>query len=393
MMKILVLTHTYPTKATPWVTPFVAHFSQALAAHPGIEVHVILPTVGKEFLGDGVIFHPFEYSGRIAHKGIGKKTDSISRFDQLKYIVAACRKVSLVCQREKIDLVHAHWSIPSGLVARLNRIWSKTPYVVTTHGRDVLDFPEVGYAVPSDPILGPAVSYVLAKADGVIVTSPITEEAALKLSPKAKTYRIPVGLSSEFIGNHDRDTERNGIVAIGDFVPRKGIDRLIEAVARSEILRRTPVSIIGDGPERQNYEKMCKSLALENISFLGFVPPRDLPAHLERAEVCAFLSHIEAFGIVLLEALSAGLIVAGASTGALPMLKKEAGLADRIIEVCGVGEHFLRGLVSGLERALECKSELSQQSKDVLLSKYTWESIAESHIRYFEDVIVRSQSS
>ncbi len=39
--------------------------------------------------------------------------------------------------REKPDLIHVHWWIPLGLVTRFVCFFTRTPYVVTTHGTDV----------------------------------------------------------------------------------------------------------------------------------------------------------------------------------------------------------------------------------------------------------------
>lgn len=384
-MKVLLLTHTYPTHSAPWTTPFIANFGQALADQPGVDVHVVLPTADR-FIGSGLTFHPFPYRGQISHKGIGKAPDAVGRLDQLKFLVAGLQKVIEVCRGENIDLVHAHWSIPSGLIARLNQLCTGTPYVVTTHGRDVLNCPEVGYTVPSEPLLGRAVRRVLQAACGVIVTSPITEESTRRLAPKAKTFRIPVGLNEEFVLGGEEIPGREGIVFVGDFVPLKGIDRLIKTVSRSPKLRSTPVTIIGDGPERATYERLCGEQGLNNIKFIGFVSPDRIRSYMEAAKAFAFVSHIEAFGIVLLEALAAGLMLVGSSTGALPDLRQLPALSNRIIEVPGDGEIFLRGLQQGLEQSLESYSPLPEEAKRVLLEQYTWPSIARSHVGYFQRI-------
>lgn len=387
-MKVLLLTHTYPTRSAPWTTPFIANFGQALAKRPGVDVHVVLPA-GDRFIGSGLTFHPFPYQGQISHKGIGKAAGSVGQLDQLKFLVAGLKKVVEVCRSEKIDLVHAHWSVPSGLIARLNLVRTGTPFVVTTHGRDVLNCPEVGYTVPSDPFLGRAVRHVLQAACGVIVTSPITEESTLRMAPKAKTFRIPVGLNEEFILGGEELPCREGIVFVGDFVPRKGIDRLIEAVSRSPKLQSTPVTIIGDGPERAAYERLCSEQGLSNINFVGFVPPDRIRTYMDGAKSFAFVSHIEAFGIVLLEALSSGLMLVGSATGALPELHKIPQLSGRITQVSGKGETFLQGLQQGLERSLETYFPLPEEARTILLEQYTWRSIAKSHLDYFQHICHR----
>lgn len=56
----------------------------------------------------------------------------------------------------------------------------------------------------------------------------------------------------------------------GRLVPNKGLEELIEAIA---LLKSARLVVIGDGPEREKYEKMVRNLDLENrVIFLGWLP-------------------------------------------------------------------------------------------------------------------------
>ena len=108
-MNVLLLTHTYPTRDKPWVTPFMGHYARALADQPDVQLHVLVPEVaGLE--GAGIHFHTFPVRGRrIAHKGIGRSIEGISAREQAGFLWNGVRAGRRICVENKIDLIHAHW--------------------------------------------------------------------------------------------------------------------------------------------------------------------------------------------------------------------------------------------------------------------------------------------
>lgn len=113
--------------------------------------------------------------------------------------------------------------------------------------------------------------------------------------------------------------DRPLILAVGGIEPRKGSDTLMRAVAD---LRRTgarPVLAVVGGHSFQDYrdyrERVLASLpalGLEldrDVVLLGTVPETELPAWYAAADVLAFPSTKEGWGLAVLEAMSAGLPV------------------------------------------------------------------------------------
>lgn len=90
--------------------------------------------------------------------------------------------------------------------------------------------------------------------------------------------------------------------------PRKGIDRLIGAMASRPALSGSRLLIAGDGPDRARLEELARSSpAASSIHFLGRVDERDKAALLDLCDVFAMPSRregasVEGFGIVYLEA-------------------------------------------------------------------------------------------
>ena len=103
------------------------------------------------------------------------------------------------------------------------------------------------------------------------------------------------------------------VLCFGRLVPRKGVDRLIEALPH--ITRKVPgttLVIAGTGPEESELKKLAAKRS-GRVIFAGRVPEADAPAFYAAADVFAlpvadrwFGLEIEGLGVVLLEAAAAG---------------------------------------------------------------------------------------
>jgi len=100
------------------------------------------------------------------------------------------------------------------------------------------------------------------------------------------------------------------IAALGRLHVNKGFDRLLEAMAllRDEGISAT-LRIAGDGPERAALTAQAAHLGLgpERVIFSGWVDPVD--PFLAQADVFVLPSRVEPFGLVVAEAMAAGVPV------------------------------------------------------------------------------------
>ena len=120
-----------------------------------------------------------------------------------------------------------------------------------------------------------------------------------------------------------------GFVSVGRLVHQKGLDVLLEALARCRGAAASwPLVLVGDGVERPTLERQAAAAGLvERVQFAGF--QRDPLPFLLGASVFVLPSRFEGMPNALLEAMAAGLavVVSDASPGPLEVVEhRRSGL-------------------------------------------------------------------
>ncbi|HEY0777073.1 MAG TPA: glycosyltransferase [Gemmatirosa sp.] len=103
------------------------------------------------------------------------------------------------------------------------------------------------------------------------------------------------------------------VVYGGQLIARKGVDTLLHAVARLQRDAngtRAAVLLAGDGPEGPALAALAEDLGIrDRVHFMGFQQPEALPAVFAAADAFVLPSHAEGWGVVVPEAMAAGLPV------------------------------------------------------------------------------------
>jgi glycosyltransferase involved in cell wall biosynthesis len=103
------------------------------------------------------------------------------------------------------------------------------------------------------------------------------------------------------------------ILFLGRLEPRKGVMHMLEAYLKVlESIPQAQLTIAGDGPDRKEAETFVRIHQLEGVRFLGMVSDEEKAQVFSNASV--FVSpalYGESFGIVLLEAMTYGIPIAG----------------------------------------------------------------------------------
>jgi len=101
----------------------------------------------------------------------------------------------------------------------------------------------------------------------------------------------------------------------------KEIDVVIRALTRLEPALDATFTIVGDGDQRKNLEKLAAELGVaDRVTFTGRVSDEQLRRHLTEATVFAIASIAELQSIATMEAMASGLPIVAADAMALPHL-------------------------------------------------------------------------
>jgi glycosyltransferase-like protein len=162
------------------------------------------------------------------------------------------------------------------------------------------------------------------------------------------------------------------VLTVGGIEPRKGSLTLLEAFAR---MRSDAVLLIAGGAtlfdyrhERARFDERARELGVtERVHVLGALAAEEIERLYRAADVFAFPSVKEGFGLVALEALASGLPVVASDLDVFAHLRDSALLVP-------VGD--VEALAAALERP-------RPPARDVV-ARFTWDASAEAHEQVYE---------
>ena len=220
------------------------------------------------------------------------------------------------------DVVHAHSPFVTGVVARWIARRHGAPLVFTHHTRfaDYRHYlgplADVGARL-TDAYLG---RYWRTSAAIIAPSHDLADEirARLPAPMTGRVHIVPTGVDVERIRRtRPRDARATfGWVAdtvvvatLGRLAREKSVDEVLDAFAVAAATDdRLRLLVIGGGPDERELRRRAAGSALrDRVAFTGLVPRTEALATVAGADVFAFASRTETQGLVLAEALAAGL--------------------------------------------------------------------------------------
>ncbi len=214
---------------------------------------------------------------------------------------------------------------------------ARTQSILTVHDLSFLRLPET-FPPALRAYLERAVPRSVARADHILADSQATRQDLIEyldVSPD-KVTTLYCGVSPKFTpnaapGERKRLQDKYGvgarpyILAVGTVQPRKNYPRLMAAcdpLAESESI---DLVIVGRAAWLAE-PSLAAAKSRDYVHVLGFLEDEDLPALYRQADVFAFPSLYEGFGIPPLEAMRCGTPVVASTASSLPEVVGEAGL-------------------------------------------------------------------
>ncbi len=288
--------------------------------------------------------------------------------------------VRRVLEEERFDVVHVHEPLVSFLPIQFLR-FSRAVNVGTFHA--ARDRGAYLYSYTRRLLKG-----CFRRLDGKIAVS---QAAARLVAPHFPGYYniIPNGVDIERFSAPcepfpSLDDGMLNLLFVGRLEKRKGLRYLLRAFALVKAARPDArLVVVGSADERQRrgYDRWVRESGLRDVVFTGYVPLEELPRYHRSAHVfCAPNTGNESQGIILLEAMAAGLPV----------------VASNIDGFAGVLTHGVEGLLVRPEDSDALAEALIAVSSDAGLRRamaekageraqhFSWERVARRVLSYYE---------
>jgi phosphatidylinositol alpha-mannosyltransferase len=376
-MKIaLVSPYDYPYSGG--VTEHIAALDQHFRAL-GHDTRIIAASsTDQDVLGNHVI----KVSGAIVPISFSGSTARIP------YAPMVYRRVKQILNRENFDIVHVHEpAVPMLSLVVLRH--SHAINVGTFHAyREQNMLYEVGKQL---------LQRAFNRLDGRIFVSDAVREYVTRYFPGTYTL-IPNGIDcARFCGPSIQPIEkfddgRPNILYVGRMDKRKGFRYLLRALPQiKQVLPDARLIVVGafDDKAKAPFVRYARTHKLRSVHFVGPVSREDLPRYYRTATVfCAPSTGFESFGIILLEAMAAGVpVVASDITGYRSVVAhKVEGLLTPPKDETAIARAIIELLRDPAQRA-----QMSHAGKRKA-TQYDWDLIAQRVLEYYDQLIAEQRA-
>lgn len=341
--------------------------TDALAAIPGIELHVAVPTHWQEPRAQRVDYEPGATPNYQVHL-------LPMRFNGQHHLHYYPTFGSLV-RHIRPDVVHVDeesFNLATFLALwHAQRIGAKTCFY---------NYANIARTYP--PPFGWFERYAFTTVQAALACS---HEAAAIM--RAHGYRGPLHIipqtgvdPTRFTPRADAQTARTPFTIgyVGRLVPEKGIDDLLTAVAQLPDTAR--LLIVGSGSHADALRAHATHIGITaRITWQAPVPTHAMPHIMQQCDALVLPSRTttnwkEQFGRVLVEAMACGVPVVGSSSGEIPHVIGDGGLI--------FAEGDARALADRLSHLMHDRAvyaTLSQQARQRVLAHYTQQALAQQY--------------
>jgi len=311
--------------------------------------------------------------------------------------------IPFALRRQRVDVVHVpHHEAP---------FFNPSKLVVTIHDCVHLLFPHEDNSKLHNYRSYLRTKRVVETAKHVLAVSKSTKEDLMNIFelPERKISVVHNALDERFAFAHTAEERRQVleryqlkdpfVLYSGKIRPHKNPHRLIEAFAvlKSELVedekyRNLKLIIIGDELSRHQYLRLTviRSGVQQDVRFFGFVPYPILRVFYQSAELFAFPSLYEGFGLPPLEAMANRTSVLASNTSSLPEVLDDAAVLvnpDNVFDIA-------RGMKSILLDDI-LRQKLIQKGIDQV-AKFSWKLAAQKVLNTYELAVtgtVKSRST
>lgn len=374
-IKLLVITHTFPTKHNPVAAIFLLNQLEELKKH--CEIRIIFPYA---YVPRIRLFNPYFRFSDVPQQEIVKgmkvyhpkyfmvpRVSSNSLFLNLFLFaesffsyLASGKLAGRLIEEWNPDIVHLHGPLSESLLGVINKKKYNKPMLVTTYGEDITLHSK---HFPSSFLI----KRTLKNADAIICQSRFLETEIRNLGINNKFFIIPMGVATKKFKVRDKIKARRMlnlpenkkiILFVGHLVPRKGVEYLIKACKELSEKESFLCCIIGKGRDESRLKKLAAELGLDDcIKFLGQKNHEDVAMYINSCDLVVLPSLNEGLPVILCESLACGKPVVATSVAGTPeLVTKDVGYLVKAKSV----DDLRNKIILALDREWDTKKLLAR---------------------------------
>jgi glycosyltransferase involved in cell wall biosynthesis len=407
-MRVLVLTHNYPRFPGDFSGTFIRALCVALA-DLGAAVSVLTPydpgfvPPVPEQAAPKVQALPYRYiwPKRWHQLGYMRTLDSdiqirgwallLAPFLFVFGTLAALR----AARRIKPDVIHAHWVLPNGFIGALVSRLTHTPLVVSLPGSDVLMAGKNG-------AFRWMANFAWRTAALITTNSTDLRDEAVRLgAPAGKFDYIIYGVDArDFMPwSHGTAELRRSlglaeddvvVLGVGRMVYKKGFDVLIRAMPLlHEMHPRIKVVLIGEGDQKEAWQKLSKDLGVsDRVFFVGRVPHDRIAVYYNMCDMLAMpsVTHpVDGLNVCVVDAMACGKPLVASRAAGNPLV-----VADGIngIRVDENRPEQLAHAIARLADAPVLRARMGLASRKRVEEEFDWPHLAERYMEHFKSLVI-----
>ena len=227
-----------------------------------------------------------------------------------------------VAETQRLDVLHVHYAMPfatSAFLAKQLVAPRRLPVVTTLHGTDIT-------VVGQQPAFFRMTKFSIESSDRITAVSQALKDATVESLGIARPIEvIPNFVDPDVFAPRRRRTHMLApagarvLMHASNFRPVKNVEMVVKIFAAVHERMDARLVMVGDGPEKPRAEQLARALGVaKHVLFLG--NQEVMEELLPLADVFLLPSSTESFGLVALEAMSAGVPVVASRVGGLPEL-------------------------------------------------------------------------